>query len=556
MRGWRGRLPNERATGRAAREMNNAPPPRVKRTCLGIDRGRESFVGELWARVVAGFWNNAINYCVYLAIFALFLLSFIKCVLPVWRTRSLLRRAIRYLRKGEKSKRSWQEDTFLGKGALYPHWSEYLDNLFFADGEYHNASNVEDYINEETVISQPGRASLAAAAPGVMVSLGFLGTLLGITQGLAGFSMEDSEAVMTAIRTLIPGMKFAFTTSIVGVVASILFTVFTGIVNGSAKSTLSAFYAAMHNNAGVLTVDPLNQIAIYQQEQTAQVQAIASELSGRVAERIGQALETSVSPIRESLDSFCAHTTRQQTQALEYVVNSFVDRMDEVLQGRLRDLAACIDETVRWQKSTRADMGEIAGGMQRAAVNVQQIEKTAEDLLAKVDVYFVRLNAMQGKTEQAYASVAGNVEQMEIVARQQATVLQALSKLQGDIGAAGTEQARGMAETLRGIQTDLERTAQAMRDSGRTLAQSHEAFVTGVNADLEKTYNAIFSDMGETTKKLEWMVEDVKAAMERLPQVVDETGGVYAEQNVRLTEALRRTQEALEAVADRIGRAH
>ncbi len=71
-------------------------------------------------------------------------------------------RAIRSIKAGDKAKRSWQEDDFLGKGSLKAHWSAYLNNLFFADGEYHNASNVEDFINEETPSSTaPGAAHLA-----------------------------------------------------------------------------------------------------------------------------------------------------------------------------------------------------------------------------------------------------------------------------------------------------------------------------------------------------------------------------------------------------------
>ena len=58
-----------------------------------------------------------------------------------------------------------------------------MNNLFFADGVYHNASNVEDYINEDTAIYGPGRISFAEAIPGLMVSLGFLGTLIGLTTG-------------------------------------------------------------------------------------------------------------------------------------------------------------------------------------------------------------------------------------------------------------------------------------------------------------------------------------------------------------------------------------
>ena len=149
------------------------------------------FIQSLYSNALSGISNLV----VYIAIVVLFVVGLIRCIAPVVRTRGTLRRAIRSIRSEGDKKYAWQQDDFLGKGTLYPHWSEYLNNLFFADGVYHNASNVEDYINEETVMYGPGRASFADALPGLMTSLGFLGTLIGLAQGLSGFSMGDSAAV-------------------------------------------------------------------------------------------------------------------------------------------------------------------------------------------------------------------------------------------------------------------------------------------------------------------------------------------------------------------------
>ncbi len=99
---------------------------------------------------------------IYVIIVAVFIVGLVLCIAPVVGTRGRLRAAIRSIKAGDKAKRSWQEDDFLGKGSLKAHWSAYLNNLFFADGEYHNASNVEDFINEETPSSTaPGAAHLA-----------------------------------------------------------------------------------------------------------------------------------------------------------------------------------------------------------------------------------------------------------------------------------------------------------------------------------------------------------------------------------------------------------
>ena len=52
--------------------------------------------------------------------------------------------------------------------------------------------------------------------------------------------------IRDSIRTLLPGVRYAFTTSIVGVVGSIATTLIVRIVNGSALRALTSFYSAMN----------------------------------------------------------------------------------------------------------------------------------------------------------------------------------------------------------------------------------------------------------------------------------------------------------------------
>lgn len=506
-------------------------------------------MADILASFTAGFSKNAVNIVVYLAIAALFIYSFMRCVMPVRHTRALLRRAIRNIKSGEKSRRSWQEDNFLGKGVLYPHWSEYLDNLFFADGEYHNASNVEDYINEETVITQPGRGNLASAVPGLMVSLGFLGTLLGITEGLAGFSMENSEAVMSAIRTLIPGMKYAFTTSIAGVVASVLFTVITGTVNSSARNTLSAFYAAMHNDAGVLTVDPLNQIAIYQQEQTAQVRAITTDFSEKLAAAVGEAM----APMTQSLNSFCNFSTRQQAQALDEIVSRFVNSMDDSLHGQFSRLASVMNETMQRQKALEDDLNRVLMQLDRSARDISDLQKVSQGTISGFQRYISQLTDAQAAAERAASKASGAADFADNVTRQQSTLLASIGEMQSSMLKTIAEQraeTEALSEKLADIEKAFSASGLALRESADTLAGSHKAFVTGVNDDLEKTYNAFFADIGDTTRRLEQLVEDVKETLSRFPEVVDSLSDMYAEQGDRLVDATN----MLADVMDRRGR--
>ncbi|MBQ4086526.1 MAG: hypothetical protein IJC54_08165, partial [Clostridia bacterium] len=349
------------------------------------------------------------------------------------------------------------------------------------------------------------------------------------------------------------GMRYAFTTSVVGVVCSIIFSVSTSIVHGAARSTLSDFYAAMHNEAGVLTVDPLNQIAIYQQEQTAQIQAIAADITGAMTARMAAVLEETMEPVRQTLDSFCRYTTRQQTQALDTVLSRFLDRMDEQLHGQFKNLAACIHETVEWQKQTRENTENMLLSFERISRDILEVQKASDSVLGKFEAYVDKLNSVQGLSDQAYQRVASNVGQMEIVASQQITTLQSIAKLQGELSraiseqrAATEEQTRSIAATLGAIEQDLRSSADTLRGSGEALVESHKAFVSGVNEDLEKTYNAFFADIGETTRQLDRLVRDVHLTIERLPDVLDASANLFADQGEKLTAAVKELRQTVE----------
>ncbi|MGI6240214.1 MAG: hypothetical protein ACOYI5_11395, partial [Christensenellales bacterium] len=51
--------------------------------------------------------DDSVNVLIYLAIFILFVFGFFKCIVPVIRTRTLLAKATRNIKRGDK-KRSWQ----------------------------------------------------------------------------------------------------------------------------------------------------------------------------------------------------------------------------------------------------------------------------------------------------------------------------------------------------------------------------------------------------------------------------------------------------------------
>ena len=488
------------------------------------------------------FFSNALsgisNLLVYAGIVALFVVGFIRCIAPVMATRNTLRRAVRSIRSSG-DKYAWQQDDFLGKGTLFPHWSEYLNNLFFADGVYHNASNVEDYINEETVMYGPGRASFADALPGLMTSLGFLGTLIGLAQGLSGFNMTDSAAVQQSIVTLIPGMRYAFTTSIFGVVGSVLFTLITRAVYGSSEHTLKSFYGAMSRHAGVLSVDPMTQIAIYQQEQTALIQTMAKDLNGAFTENMAAAVREAVEPLNAAFHSFVNVTTKEQMRFMDAVMQRFADRLDDTLRDKLKAFGEVLDETSRLQQENCVVVRASLTGAKDALEDLQQMQRLSRDILTGLSGYAQQLEEARKQSDDAYMRVAGTVEQMELVSRQQNNYLKTVSSMQAD---------------LTRISEAMQKAAGDLRGSASSIEKVHMQASKDLQEEFSGTMDAYRDYVNQFTQRVDYLASNISRSLDGLPDAVADTNNRFLDQVDRLTDAMVQAQRALEVTADRIYR--
>ena len=508
----------------------------------------------------ASMGSSLVNALVYIGILALFVVGISRCILPVVHTRNLLRRAIRNIRSGN-DKYGWQEDRFLGKGALFGPWSEYLNNLFFADGVYHNASNVEDYINEETVMYGPGRASFAESLPGLMTSLGFLGTLIGLAQGLAGFNMSDSSAVQQSIVTLIPGMRYAFTTSIVGVIGSVLFTLMTRAVHGSTEHTLISFYSVMRRHAGVRSVDPMTQIAIYQQEQTALIQTMAKDLNGAFTENMKNAINDAVDPMNQALRSFISVTTKDQMRFMDAVMQRFAESMDAAMDGQLKHFAQVLEDTARSQNECLTIVRASMTGITEAMSDLQQVQLMSRQLLNSLSGYMDQMEKSYQQVDDVYGRMASSVEKMDLVSRQQSNYLKSVSGLQADVTRSMEEMNGALENFTQRIGEETAAAAQAMQQAADDLKAAagevenvHVKTSKTLENELSSTMDSYRDYVNQFTQRVDYLSSSISNSLKKMPDAVNDTNNRFLDQMDALTDTLAQAQRALDAAVDRMYR--
>ncbi|MCR4621358.1 MAG: MotA/TolQ/ExbB proton channel family protein [Clostridiales bacterium] len=439
---------------------------------------------SIWQKITS-WMGGGISVVVYLVIIVLFLIGIFRCILPVTRNTKRLKRAIYQIKQGDKARHSWQEDRFLGRGSLMPHWSEYLNNLFFADGEYHNPANVEDYINEETVIDGPGRAKLTEALPGIQVSLGFLGTLLGLSLALSEMSSVNANTITASMNTLLSSMKYAFLTSIFGVIASVSFTLLTRAAHAKAQNTLTEFYNAMAKYAGVLSVDPMTQVAIYQQEQTSLLKQLAKAMSPE-----------NIKALVEPLASFADTTAQRQQELMQGVADAYLERVNSLFEGQLKTLSDTMAATCRQQETALkrvnealSDFASSAGAIHSIKTDMALLMDKYEQLIKHADAELVKLS------ETSKASVE--------VVNSQTDAIDALNDLTSRLKNSAAEVSKASKAFQENSQGLLSSSAQALTSSAAELRAAFESARKQLSTDMEESIAYFEGCMTQIIKRVE-----------------------------------------------------
>ena len=185
--------------------------------------------------------SNLTEIVIYAAIALVTLTGLCKCIYP------LLRKRIASQPRGHQAGKEHRRGraAHLAGGALFGQIAAQRVAAVSAQcrtaGYARHSLRYARIFNEETVVEKPGHAQLAELIPGLLTSLGILGTFIGLMQGLTNVDFSNAEGTIQSIPQLLSGMRFAFATSVAGISCSLLFNMFNRMSAGRAVRALDNF---------------------------------------------------------------------------------------------------------------------------------------------------------------------------------------------------------------------------------------------------------------------------------------------------------------------------
>ena len=344
---------------------------------------------------------NLSEIAVYAAIVLVTLIGFCKCIYPLLRNAALLNRAVVKLEKstaaGERP--LWREARFLGR-SLRNEWQQFLLNAGQLDLRG-IPCDTREYINEDSVIEKPGHAQLAELIPGLLTSLGILGTFMGLMQGLTSVDFSNAEGTIQSIPQLLGGMKFAFATSVAGIACSLLFNMLNRMAAGRAQRALDNFEDAFYELAMPRPLQPEVQMLCQKQDDDARMARLAESVGSHVAASLEMAISRAMNPFTQSLDTFIKCATREQVDGVRRIVGQFVQQMNVTLNEQITSLGENMRVVSEAQRDTQKNLHNTMAAAQTMAHDAETIQKTTAEIAQHMQYLSQTMQAERAERDEA-----------------------------------------------------------------------------------------------------------------------------------------------------------
>jgi len=495
------------------------------------------------------FLPKSVDFLVYVAIAVVTLVGVFKCLIPLLRMGSLLHRGVRRLEKQPKGERPvWQDIRFLGR-PLEGAWQRFLINAEQLDMRG-LPCDPEEYINEETVVDSPGNAQLAEMIPSLLTSLGILGTFIGLMNGLSGLDFSNADNLISAIPTLLDGMRFAFATSVAGISCSIAFNMLNRMAVGRCYKALDDFYDAFVHLAMQRPLDPPVQIICQNQDRNVMLRSSAEELSVRMAGSIEMAIGRAMHPVTLSMDNFIMGATREQIDGVSRIVNQFVVHLNESLNGQFLQLGETLTRLNQAQGLSAESLRYSMAAAQTIVTDVSGLHESTRLVMERFESYMSEMTQARQRDEAFEKRSADLLEQMHKSAQAQAQYLDTLKSRQDQLEAAVDQFTRVNGEQYDAISANSEE----FRQSSRLLADSYTSFVENITEGLGRALGMFDENMHSMMDALKEQLDTLSATVGQMPDKLSHADDQYAHQVDTYITSLSRLQQAMTDIANALNK--
>ncbi|QCT01569.1 hypothetical protein E6C60_0848 [Paenibacillus algicola] len=303
--------------------------------------------------------------------------------------------------------------------SVFPAWQSYYEKyLFYQKKGISYTPDVYDFFFEESLVQSFGKRKAADIIAGVFLSLGIVGTFLGIAFGVSGLEVGgDPEVMQAGIGVLLSGMQVKFSSSIVGILLSLLWVsidkvgYYPGLSQSFSKirQDLDGAFPTQDQGTLLLSMDQR------QEKQMQDFQSFFSEvLIPNMVNGLADSIHKSIAPQMEQTQQIMSDllqtTTVNQAQGMQQMVDTFVTQLNELTGDHMKNLGVALNSTIEWQQKVHTEMGALVQSMQESASSQSVMVEKTTGLAEQIHSYTEKITDYQEVLEKTVTELNQTTE--------------------------------------------------------------------------------------------------------------------------------------------------
>jgi methyl-accepting chemotaxis protein len=376
----------------------------------------------------------------------------------------------------------------INKSSYKKLWERYYNRM--SEKKEDERINVEPFFGYDIMHYHMAHRPLMDVGAGISVSIGVLGTFVGLSMGLSDLQIGDTEALRTGIGGLLNGMKVAFYTSVFGVLLSLFWTLFDRIISGNLDNHIDWHSERMDY---LLSTDDeelfLNRLEKITRSQSDHLKTLLTDALEKVMQPV-------VMTIRESNGN---------------VSNAFSQLNDQFskLQSGVETQSKLLENQLELTKTNSHDISDrlveqITGGTQESIAEFSKLMKDSQLLqtqmvqtINQVVDNFATSQTSQSNTLEKTEKLFETFEQMTTELNQMRSSYAEASTFMGDLSST-FQNIQQLTKDQLPVQQEVMRSNQSLAEKYDGLTDRFIEF----NANIERKYDDLLGEVLTVSKGL------------------------------------------------------
>lgn len=394
----------------------------------------------------------------------------------------------------------------------------------FLQNETYNKtrSNADLYFGEETYFNDMNTLPIQAflkIIPGTFIGFGILGTFIGFAGGLSSINISDSQSLLNGVQNLLDGLKNAFNTSIVGVLASMFlnFVLIHPLFNRLDRCSkilcdyLDTKFFVSEVDAMQVTLTKNNRTQTFPFPQTmgelyTMLEQVASNIN-QMGATVGDQVTQSV---KATLDKTIEKIIKEEIKKLKEEMNSSITLLQEC-QKHLQNAPAHLKEAAEKMQAAAVNNNELFKRQNQDSVEAYSkvVELSLANYKQKLEDYTKSVEETFNNLNDKFASYAKTVEE---TSEEMLNIKNTLALMPEDFS-----------NVDKSIQTTTEKLSANQTTLENALSESTQAFdkTTEISESLTEAYETQSKKIEEMISKFTDVLNEYKETSKESKELLE-----------------------------------